>query len=59
MVRDEGKGFDPARVPSPLMGKNIYWQHGRGIYFINLLMDEVHFERGGTEIHMRKSRFAA
>ncbi len=41
------------------MGKNIYWQHGRGIYFINLLMDEVRFERGGTEIHMRKSRFAA
>ncbi len=55
VVRDEGKGFDPARVPSPLMGKNIYSEHGRGIYLINLLMDEVRFERGGTEIHMRKS----
>jgi serine/threonine-protein kinase RsbW len=54
VVRDEGKGFDPARVPSPLMGKNIYSEHGRGIYLINLLMDEVRFERGGTEIHMRK-----
>jgi serine/threonine-protein kinase RsbW len=54
VVRDEGKGFDPAKVPSPLIGKNIYSEHGRGIYLINLLMDEVRFERGGTEIHMRK-----
>jgi len=54
VVRDEGKGFHPARVPNPLMGRNIYSEHGRGIYLINLLMDEVRFERGGTEIHMRK-----
>ncbi len=54
VVKDEGEGFDPARVPSPLVGENIYSEHGRGIYLINMLMDDVHFERGGTEIHMRK-----
>ena len=54
VVKDEGKGFDPRRVPSPLVGENIYSAHGRGIYLINMLMDEVHFERGGREIHMRK-----
>ena len=55
IVKDEGEGFDSARLPSPLEGENIHSEHGRGIYLINLLMDEVLFERGGTEIHMRKA----
>ena len=54
VVRDPGHGFDPASVPSPTMGQNVFSEHGRGIYLINELMDEVHFERGGTEIHMVK-----
>jgi serine/threonine-protein kinase RsbW len=54
VVRDPGGGFDPAALPSPVTGQNIYSEHGRGIYLINQLMDEVHYERGGTEIHMRK-----
>lgn len=55
IVRDPGQGFDPAQIPSPVVGQNLYSAHGRGIYLINTLMDEVRFERGGTEIHMRKS----
>ncbi len=55
IVRDPGKGFDPAQIPSPVIGQNLYSAHGRGIYLINLLMDEVRFEHGGTEIHMRIS----
>ena len=54
VVRDPGVGFDPNSVPSPLVGENIYASHGRGIYLINQLMDEVRYERGGTEIWMRK-----
>jgi len=53
VVRDPGPGFDPASIPSPVVGKNIFSAGGRGIYLINQLMDEVHFEKGGTEIHMR------
>jgi serine/threonine-protein kinase RsbW len=53
VVRDPGPGFDPASIPSPIVGQNIYSEGGRGIYLINQLMDEVRFERGGTEIHMR------
>jgi serine/threonine-protein kinase RsbW len=53
-VRDPGSGFDPTKIPSPLNGERLYSEHGRGIYLINQLMDEVHFERGGTEIWMRK-----
>ncbi len=54
MVRDPGTGFDPATIPSPLTGENLYASHGRGIYLINQLMDEVRYEKGGTEIWMRK-----
>ncbi len=55
VVRDPGPGFDPADIPSPIQGKELYSSHGRGIYLINQLMDEVRIERGGTEIHMIKS----
>lgn len=54
VVRDPGPGFDPARIPSPTLGHNIYRHHGRGIYLINQLMDEVSFGKNGTEIRMRK-----
>jgi anti-sigma regulatory factor (Ser/Thr protein kinase) len=54
IVRDPGEGFKPEAVPSPLSGKNLYSTHGRGIYLINQLMDEVRFEAHGTEITMRK-----
>jgi serine/threonine-protein kinase RsbW len=53
VVRDPGPGFDPYSIPSPIMGQNIFAEGGRGIYLINQLMDEVRFEKGGTEIHMR------
>jgi serine/threonine-protein kinase RsbW len=56
VVRDPGAGFDPSSIPSPVIGQNIFATHGRGIYLINQLVDEVRFERGGTEIHMRISR---
>lgn|SRR5512142_311171 len=58
VVRDPGSGFDPANIPSPIIGQNVFSQGGRGIYLINQLMDEVHFEKGGTEIHMRKNSLA-
>lgn len=54
VVRDPGAGFDPASIPDCCVGQNIFSSHGRGIFLINQLMDEVRFERGGTEIHMRK-----
>lgn len=55
VVRDPGPGFDPAKLPSPIAGEPLFRSHGRGIYLINQLVDEVRLERGGTEIHMRVS----
>ena len=54
VVRDPGAGFDVNAIPSPVMGERVFSGHGRGIFLINQLMDEVCFKRGGTEIHMRK-----
>lgn len=53
-VKDEGEGFDPTMLPNPLVGEQVASDHGRGIFLINILMDETHFEDGGREIHMRK-----
>jgi serine/threonine-protein kinase RsbW len=54
IVRDPGPGFDPNAIPSCTMGENLYSNHGRGIFLINQLMDEVQFRKNGTEIHMVK-----
>lgn len=54
VVRDPGPGFDPSQIADPCVGENIYSHHGRGIFLINQLMDEVRFHKNGTEIHMIK-----
>ena len=54
VVRDPGPGFDPERIPSPTADANLHADHGRGVFLIRSLMDEVRYERGGAEIHMRK-----
>jgi len=54
VVRDPGPGFDPGKIADPCSGENIYSHHGRGIFLINQLMDEVQFHKNGTEIHMIK-----
>jgi serine/threonine-protein kinase RsbW len=54
IVRNPGPGFNPKLVPDPTAHENLHESHGRGIYLIHRLMDEVRYERGGTEIRMRK-----
>jgi serine/threonine-protein kinase RsbW len=54
IVSDQGRGFDPNAVPDPLAIENLEAEHGRGIHLMKLAMDEVRFERGGTEVHMSK-----
>lgn len=54
IVRDPGEGFDPKAIPTCTLGENLYSNHGRGIFLINQLMDEVQFHKNGTEIRMVK-----
>lgn len=53
-VRDEGKGFDVNQVGDPTASENLGSVHGRGIYMMKALMDEVCFDEGGTVVRMRK-----
>ena len=53
-VQDEGLGFNHEAVPDPTSPENRLLTHGRGIYLMRTLMDEVDFEQGGSVVHMRK-----
>jgi serine/threonine-protein kinase RsbW len=53
-VKDEGRGFDFNKVADPTIPENIESPHGRGIYLMKALMDEVRFEENGVIVQMRK-----
>ena len=54
VVKDEGSGFEPSQLANPLAGPNLLASHGRGIFLISSLTDDVHFKfDGGTAIYMR------
>jgi anti-sigma regulatory factor (Ser/Thr protein kinase) len=56
IVKDAGAGFDPAQLPNPLVAENLLATHGRGIFLINRLMEDVQFSFDrGTTIFMRRS----
>jgi serine/threonine-protein kinase RsbW len=56
VIRDEGLGFDLSSIPDPTAPAHRMSTHGRGIYLMQALMDEVLFEEGGTVLYMRKGR---
>jgi anti-sigma regulatory factor (Ser/Thr protein kinase) len=54
-VKDSGAGFDPSGLPNPIAEQNLLAPHGRGIFLIRQLMDEVDFKFDhGTEVRMRR-----
>jgi|SRR5271166_6236031 len=53
-VTDPGPGFDLDKLPDPKQNENLHADHGRGVYLIRQLMDEVQFEKNGNEIKMWK-----
>jgi anti-sigma regulatory factor (Ser/Thr protein kinase) len=55
-VRDQGTGFDPAKIPDPRDPANLLKSSGRGIFLINGLMDHVEYADGGREVQMRKAK---
>ncbi|HET9253446.1 MAG TPA: SpoIIE family protein phosphatase [Candidatus Eisenbacteria bacterium] len=58
-VDDYGEGFDPSRVPDPTEGEHLLDLHGRGLFLMRSLMDDVSFETRddkGTRVRLRKAR---
>jgi DNA-binding response OmpR family regulator len=54
-VRDEGEGFDQTELPDPTDNENVFKYHGRGIFVIRNVMDDVRFNAKGNEITMVKT----
>lgn len=55
VVKDSGSGFDPAQLPNPCVGQHLFDTHGRGVFIINQLMSDVHFDfHNGTTISMHR-----
>jgi CheY-like chemotaxis protein/anti-sigma regulatory factor (Ser/Thr protein kinase) len=54
VVRDEGPGFDPNKLPNPLDPENMDKVSGRGLLLIRTFMDEVRHNSAGNEITLIK-----
>src|SRR3981189_1671937 len=54
VVTDQGKGFDFGKIVGNGLTSDPESEHGRGIQLMKAYMDDVHFERGGSEVHMRR-----
>jgi len=54
VVTDQGEGFDFERVAGKGITSDPAAEHGRGIQLMKAYMDDVHFERRGSEVHLRK-----
>jgi CheY-like chemotaxis protein/anti-sigma regulatory factor (Ser/Thr protein kinase) len=50
VIRDEGPGFDPSRLPDPLDPANLESASGRGLLLIRTFMTEVRHNATGNEI---------
>lgn len=46
-VKDNGQGFDFEHLPDPTAPENIEKEHGRGVFLIRNLSDELVYEDGG------------
>jgi serine/threonine-protein kinase RsbW len=54
VVADHGKGFDLRNIEDNGVKSDPTGEHGHGIRLMKAYMDDVQFERGGSEVHMRK-----
>lgn len=50
-IFDEGKGFDPSKVPDPTQPENLLKDSGRGLYLMKVYMDDLRYNvtSEGTE----------
>lgn len=53
IVKDQGQGFDFETIPDPTKPENIEKTHGRGIFLMKHLADEIEFQESGSTIDMK------
>jgi serine/threonine-protein kinase RsbW len=54
VVTDQGRGFDFGKILGEGFTSDAAAERGRGIQLMKAFMDVVQFERGGSEVHMRR-----
>jgi serine/threonine-protein kinase RsbW len=42
-IKDEGKGFDPSKLPDPTEPENLLKDSGRGVFLMKVYMDDVKY----------------
>lgn len=52
-IKDEGDGFDPDSLPDPTDPANIEKPHGRGVFLMQQLSDEIEFEEEGRQVILK------
>ena len=52
IITDKGDGFDFNNVPDPTKPENIEKTHGRGIFLMNHLADEIEFTKNGSVVKL-------
>lgn len=50
IISDEGTGFDYTNVPDPTKPENLEKTHGRGIFLMHHLADDIEFENDGSKV---------
>ena len=53
IILDEGPGFDLSSIPDPTKPENLEKTHGRGVFLMNHLADEIQFLDGGNKVSMK------
>lgn len=56
MVRDEGPGFCPTKVPDPTADENLERPNGRGIMLMHCYLTRVCYNQCGNEVWLVKDR---
>ena len=54
-IQDQGSGFDVKKLADCTDEENLFRNHGRGVYLIHQLMDEVRYNEKGNQLVMVKS----
>ena len=52
IITDQGNGFDFTSIPDPTLPENVEKTHGRGIFLMNHLADEIDFENEGSKVKL-------
>ncbi len=52
IIIDKGDGFDFNNIPDPTKPENVEKTHGRGIFLMNHLADEIEFTNSGSIVKL-------